>query len=86
MPQSLMSVIVLLSWLALPVALICIVDDWFLRPQRLIAAPAPAHDAPLMTFLRLNRERGDGAGVQALEADRLAGFLAEAVRPVFDSA
>src|SRR6185437_11100413 len=36
---------------ALPVALICIVDDWFLRPQRLIAAPAPPHDAPLMTFL-----------------------------------
>src|SRR6201997_5661092 len=51
MPQSLMSVIVLLSWLALPVALICIVDDWFLRPQRLIAAAAPPHDAPLMTFL-----------------------------------
>src|SRR6516162_2821064 len=51
MPQSLMSVIVLLSWLALPVALICIVDDWFLRPRRLIAAPAPPQDAPLMTFL-----------------------------------
>ncbi|HEY2339322.1 MAG TPA: signal peptidase I, partial [Steroidobacteraceae bacterium] len=51
MPQSLMSIIVLLSWLALPVALICIVDDWFLRPQRLIAAAAPPHDAPFMTFL-----------------------------------
>src|SRR6516164_3373609 len=51
MPQSLMSIIVLLSWLALPVALICIVDDWFLRPQRLIAAAAPPQDAPFMTFL-----------------------------------
>jgi signal peptidase I len=51
MPQSLISIIVLLSWLALPVGLVCIVDDWFLRPQRLIAAPAPPHDAPLMTFL-----------------------------------
>ena len=51
MPQSLISVIVLLSWLALPVALVCIVDDWFLRPRRLIAAAAPPHDAPLMTFL-----------------------------------
>src|SRR5215813_4745388 len=46
MPQSLMSVIVVLSWLALPVALVCIVDDWFLRPRRVLAA-----DAPLMTFL-----------------------------------
>src|SRR6201993_1396655 len=51
MPQSLMSVIVLLSWLALPVALICFVDDWFLRPQRLIAAAAPPQDAPFMSFL-----------------------------------
>src|SRR5215472_11253960 len=51
MPQALISIIVLLSWLALPVALVCIVDDWFLRPQRLIAAPAPPHDSPLMTFL-----------------------------------
>src|SRR6516225_11714920 len=51
MPQSLISVIVLLSWLALPVALVCIVDDWFLRPRRLIAAAAPPHDSPLMTFL-----------------------------------
>src|ERR1700758_4617043 len=51
MPQSLMSAIVLLSWLAVPVGLVCIVDDGFLRPRRLIASPAPPHDAPLMTFL-----------------------------------
>jgi len=46
-----MSVIVVLSWLALPVALVCIVDDWFLRPRRVLAASAPPADAPLMTFL-----------------------------------
>src|SRR5215469_4162902 len=51
MPHSLMSVIVLLSWLALPVAIACVVDDWFLRPRRVIEAAAPPHDAPIMTFL-----------------------------------
>src|SRR5262249_59789616 len=51
MPQSLVSIIVLLSWLALPVGLVCIVDDWFLRPRRLIDAAAPPQDSPLMTFL-----------------------------------
>ena len=51
MPQSLISVIVLLSWLALPVGLVCIVDDWFLRPRRVLAASAPPADAPFMTFL-----------------------------------
>jgi signal peptidase I len=51
MPQSLMSVIVVLSWLALPVAVACIVDDWFLRPRRALAAPAAPRDPPLMTFL-----------------------------------
>src|SRR5215469_8857909 len=51
MPQSLMSLVVVLSWLALPVAVVCIVDDWFLRPRRLIAAAAPLQDPPPMTFL-----------------------------------
>ena len=51
MPQSLMSIIVVLSWLALPVTLICIVDDWFLRPRRALAAPPTPPDAPLMTLL-----------------------------------
>src|SRR5215831_14203825 len=37
--------------MALPVTLVCIVDDWFLRPRRLIAAVAPPQDSPLMTFL-----------------------------------
>jgi len=42
----------LLSWLALPVGLIVIVDDWFLRSRRQIAAsPAPPVDPPLMKTL-----------------------------------
>ena len=54
MLQSLMPLIVLMSWLALPVTLICIVDDWFLRPRRALAAAGAAggarrhaHDAAL---------------------------------------
>ena len=42
-----MPLVVLLSWLALPVGLICIVDDWLLRPRRAPTAP----DAPLMKVL-----------------------------------
>ena len=44
---NLMPLIVLLAWLALPVGLICIVDDWLLRPRRAPGAP----DAPLMWVL-----------------------------------
>src|SRR5215469_9663314 len=51
MPQSLMSLVVVLSWLALPVAVVCIIDDWFLRPRRALTVPAAPRDAPLMTFL-----------------------------------
>src|SRR5438270_13231497 len=52
MLQTLMPLIVLLSWLALPVTVVCIVDDWLLRPQRSIAASArTARDAPLMRLL-----------------------------------
>lgn len=40
-----------LSWFALPVALIAMVDDWFIRPRRQIAAaPQPARDPPFMTM------------------------------------
>ncbi len=52
MLQTLMPFIVLLSWLALPVTLVCIVDDWLLRPRRMIAAGAQARpEAPLMRVL-----------------------------------
>jgi signal peptidase I len=44
-----MQIIVALSWLALPVGLVCLADDWFLRPRRQIAAlPQPARDPPFM--------------------------------------
>jgi signal peptidase I len=42
-------IIVILSWLALPVGLLVIADDWFIRPRRQIAAsPQPPADPPLM--------------------------------------
>ena len=45
-------IIALLSWLALPVGLIVIADDWFIRARRQIAAsPAPPVDPPLMKTL-----------------------------------
>lgn len=47
MLTTLMPLIVFLSWLALPVGLVCIVDDWLLRPRR----AADAADAPLMKVL-----------------------------------
>src|SRR5580658_2344743 len=52
MLQTLMPIIVLLSWLALPVTLLCVVDDWFLRPRRqLRAGPEGVRDTPLMAVL-----------------------------------
>jgi signal peptidase I len=48
MLQSLMPLIVVLSWLAVPVSVVCVVDDWFLRPRRMIAAATPPHDGALM--------------------------------------
>src|SRR5262245_12962681 len=40
--------------------------------------------AALVALLRLDRKRGDGAGVEALQADRLAGFLAKTVGALVD--
>ena len=51
MPPVLMQVILALAWLALPVGLLCIVDDWFLRPRRQIAASSqPVADSPAMSL------------------------------------
>jgi len=48
----LMQIAMYLSWLALPVGLIVVVDDWFYRPGRQIAvSPQPARDPPLMQVL-----------------------------------
>jgi signal peptidase I len=54
MPPMLMQVILVLAWLALPVGLLCILDDWFLRPRRqLAAAPEPVADSSLMSLAYL---------------------------------
>jgi signal peptidase I len=50
MLQTLMPIIVVLSWLALPAGLVCIVDDWLLRPRRARSA-AGQQDPPLMRAL-----------------------------------
>src|SRR5690242_11249122 len=45
-------IIALLSWLAIPAGLLVIIDDWFIRPRRQIAAsPAPPADPALMKTL-----------------------------------
>jgi signal peptidase I len=73
MPQMLMQLIVLLSWVAIPVAAICVVDDWFLRPRRqLSAAPQPARDPVLLSIAYGALPFLVGAGVlRLLFADRL---------------
>ena len=51
MLDTLMPILVLLAWLALPVGLICVVDDWLLRPQRAARAGAGPRDAAVMRAL-----------------------------------
>jgi signal peptidase I len=47
--QTISNIAWVLSWLAVPVGLLVIVDDWFIRPRRQIAAaPQPPLDPPLM--------------------------------------
>ncbi|HEX4387151.1 MAG TPA: signal peptidase I [Steroidobacteraceae bacterium] len=65
MLQSLMPLIVVLSWLALPVALVCMFDDWFLRPRRTLAA-VPASPA-------LGEAAGQRAGSVSAVAPPAAG-------------
>ncbi len=51
MPPLLMQIILALAWLALPVGLLCIADDWFLRPRRQMAAsPKPVADSAAMSL------------------------------------
>jgi signal peptidase I len=46
MPSIVMQLIIVLSWLAIPVGLVCFIDDWLLRPaRRLKAGEAPAEHA-----------------------------------------
>ena len=45
-------ILLVLSWLLLPVLAVVIVDDWFLRPARRLAAlPGQAQDPPFMVWL-----------------------------------
>ncbi len=66
-------IIVILSWLALPVGILVIVDDWFIRPRRQIAAsPQPPLDPPLMRTAYLLLPLFIGAAVlRLLLAQRL---------------
>jgi hypothetical protein len=69
----LMNLIELLSWLALPVGLIVVVDDWFIRPARQIAAsPQPPVDPPFMRAAYLGLPLFIAAAVlRLLVAERL---------------
>ncbi len=63
----LQSLIQLAAWLALPVALVCIVDDWFLRPRRV----ASLATTPLATATQpgpINTDPSDGPLMKALYA------------------
>jgi len=43
--------VAVLAWLALPVGLVCVVDDWLLRPKRHTAtAPEITADPPILSF------------------------------------
>jgi signal peptidase I len=69
----LMQLVTLLSWLAIPAAVLCVVDDWFLRPKRQIAmAPQPSRDPPLIAFAYYALPVFVGAAViRLLVAERL---------------
>ena len=51
MLSTLMPLITALAWLAIPVGLACIVDDWLLRPRRQVrVGEASLRDPPAMAF------------------------------------
>jgi len=66
-------IIVFLSWLALPVGVLVVADDWFIRPRRQIAAsPQPPVDPPLIRTAYLLLPLFIGAAVlRLLLAQRL---------------
>jgi signal peptidase I len=54
MPPAVTEVVRALSWLAVPVGLICVIDDWLLRPRRRMAAAAESTaDPPLLALAYL---------------------------------
>ena len=69
----LMQLVTILSYFAIPAALVCGVDDWFLRPRRqLAAAPRVISDPPLLSALYYILPILVGAGViRMLVSERL---------------
>jgi len=49
MPSVVMQLIIVLSWLAIPVGLVCVIDDWLLKPRRLLAAE-PAREPAFVAW------------------------------------
>ncbi|MDE2448726.1 MAG: hypothetical protein KGO22_07130, partial [Gammaproteobacteria bacterium] len=49
MPSVVMQLIIVLSWLAIPVGLVCVIDDWLLKPRRLLA-DAPAREPAFVAW------------------------------------
>ena len=49
MPSFVMQLIVVLSWLAIPVGLVCVIDDWLIKPRRALAAK-PAREPALVAW------------------------------------
>ena len=51
MSTGIEQLVAVLAWLALPVGLVCVIDDWLLRPQRqMAAAPETAVDPPALAL------------------------------------
>src|SRR5690348_63117 len=74
MHDSLLAQIIrVLSWPAVPVGFICLVDDWLLKPKRLMAtAPRLAPDPPLLALAyRLLPIFIGAAVISALMAEQL---------------
>ena len=51
MPSIVMLLIIVLSWLAIPVGLVCIIDDWLLKPARRVKAGGEAPAEPAVVRL-----------------------------------
>jgi signal peptidase I len=66
--SNLMPLVVVLSWLAVPVGLVCIVDDWLLRPRR---APGAADSQVLQVLYWLLPVLIGGGVLRLLLAERL---------------
>jgi signal peptidase I len=53
MPAFVMQLIVILAWLAIPVGVLCVIDDWLYRPRRVLAPEPPPDPAFIALCYRL---------------------------------